>query len=74
MKLQLDTTNKIITLECNVNLGELTDLLEKMLPNGVWKEFTLEFNIIKELRNIMNHGFHIFHIHQILLNGLGGNQ
>ena len=44
MKLLLDTTNKTIKIEESVTLGELTDTLEKMLPLGLWKEFTLETN------------------------------
>ena len=44
MKLVLDTTNKTIKIEESVNLGELTETLERMLPLGLWKEFTLETN------------------------------
>lgn len=47
MKLQLDTTNKIIKVEEKVNLGEFIELLEQqILPNGKWKEFTLETKTI----------------------------
>lgn len=42
MKLQLDTANKLIKVEEIVNLGEFTDALEKLLPDGKWKEFKLE--------------------------------
>lgn len=42
MKIQLDTTNKTIKVEESVKLQELTDALEKLLPNGEWKEFKLE--------------------------------
>ena len=42
MKIQLDTALKIIRIEETVNLGELIDLLESMLPNGTWKEFKIE--------------------------------
>ena len=45
MKLQLDTTNKTIKIEELVNLGELTEMLEKILPNGLWKEFKLDTNV-----------------------------
>lgn len=45
MKLQLDTTNKTIKIEELVNLGELTETLEKILPNGLWKEFKLDTNV-----------------------------
>jgi hypothetical protein len=44
MKLQLDTTNKTIKVEEKVNLAEFTDTLEKLLPNGKWREFELECN------------------------------
>lgn len=42
MKIQLDTTNKTIKVEESVSLKELTEALEKLLPNGEWKEFKLE--------------------------------
>lgn len=51
MKLQLDTTAKTIKIEESINLGELTKALEKLLPNGLWKEFKLETNSIIEWRN-----------------------
>ena len=44
MKLQLDTTNKTIKLESNIKLSELVSTLEKLLPKGEWKTFTLEAN------------------------------
>ena len=44
MKLQLDTTNKTIKVEGSVNLNELFEALKKLLPQGEWKEFTLEAN------------------------------
>jgi hypothetical protein len=44
MKLQLDTTNKTIKVEGSVNLNELFDALRKLLPQGEWKEFSLEAN------------------------------
>jgi len=51
MKLQIDTTNKTIKIEEPVNLKELTDLLEKLLPKGEWKEFKLEPQIIVNWNN-----------------------
>lgn len=42
MKLQLDTTMKIIRVEGTVSLLELSDTLKRLLPNGVWKTFSLE--------------------------------
>jgi hypothetical protein len=42
MKLQIDTSTKIIRVEGTVSLLELTETLERLLPNGVWKTFSLE--------------------------------
>jgi hypothetical protein len=42
MKIQLDTINKIIRVEGTVSLLELSETLERLLPNGVWKTFALE--------------------------------
>lgn len=43
MKLQLNTTDHIIKIEDRyVNLNELCSLLEKILPNGEWREYDLE--------------------------------
>lgn len=42
MKIQLDTENKVIKVEEAVNLGELTETLERLLPNGEWKDFKLD--------------------------------
>ena len=39
MKIQLDTNFKIIKLDESVNLGELQELLEKILPNNEWKNY-----------------------------------
>jgi hypothetical protein len=41
MKIQIDTTLKQIKVEEAVNLGELIETLEGLLP-GIWKEFKLE--------------------------------
>lgn len=46
MKIQLDTVAKTIKIEENVNLGELITALELLLPNGLWKEFTLETHTV----------------------------
>lgn len=46
MKIQLDTTNKVIKLESSINLGELVKNLEKLLPKGEWKDFSLETNTV----------------------------
>jgi hypothetical protein len=45
MKLQIDTTSKTIKVEGTVSLLELTETLERLLPNGVWKTFSLETNV-----------------------------
>lgn len=44
MKLQLDTTAKTIKVEGIVNLNELFIALRKLLPEGLWKKFSLESN------------------------------
>ena len=41
MKLQLDTTNKTISIEEQVTFGDLLDTLEELLPNGRWSEYKL---------------------------------
>lgn len=50
MKIQLDTSNKIIRVEQNSNFGELIKYLDKLLPKnsplGYWKDFTLETNTV----------------------------
>jgi hypothetical protein len=46
MKIQLDTQNKTIQLEQEVVLSTLIETLEKLLPNGEWKDFTLETNTV----------------------------
>lgn len=46
MKIILDTSEKTIKVEGTVNLGELIETLEKMLPLGEWKSFKLETNSI----------------------------
>lgn len=44
MKLVLDTTKKIIKIEESINLGELFETLERILPLNEWKGFILETN------------------------------
>lgn len=46
MKIKLDTSVKTITIEEPTNIGDLFDMLENLLPNGLWKEFKLETNVI----------------------------
>ena len=59
MKLQFDTTAKTIKIEEAVNLGELMEKLEMLLPNGQWKEYKLEVTLIS------NWGFPIIIEHPI---------
>lgn len=51
MKLQLDTTNKLIKVEETVNLGEFTEAIERLLPDGKWKEFKLETQTVINWNN-----------------------
>ena len=44
MKLQLDLDNKIIRLDSTVNVSDLVETLKKLLPQGEWKEFSIETN------------------------------
>lgn len=45
MRIQLDTSAKTIKVEGNVKFSELIETLEKLLPKGEWKKFTLETNV-----------------------------
>jgi len=45
MKLQIDTTEKVIRVLENVNLGDLTKTLNTLFPKGEWKKFSLETNV-----------------------------
>jgi hypothetical protein len=46
MKIQIDTTSKKISLEESVNFKELIDIVSKLLPDDLWKEFTLETHTV----------------------------
>lgn len=46
MKIQLDTKNKTIKLESDEKLQDIVDTLERLLPKGEWKKFTLETNVV----------------------------
>lgn len=48
MKLQLDTQAKTVKVEQSVSLSELVEVLERLLPNGQWKEYQLETNVTIE--------------------------
>lgn len=54
MKLQLDTTNKEITIEESVNLHDLYETLNDLLPGGKWREFTLKVEKIIEWKDPIN--------------------
>ena len=44
MKLQIDTDNKTIKIERDINLDELFKNLKKLFPDNTWKEYKLETN------------------------------
>lgn len=44
MKIQLDTTEKTIKVEEAVNLGELMEVIEKVLPD--WKDYKISPTVI----------------------------
>lgn len=48
MKIQLDTINKTITIEEDVNLHDFYEELNSLLPGGLWREFTLKVSKIKD--------------------------
>ena len=42
MKIQIDTNEKMIAVEQNVNLDEFMKAVKKLFPNGEWKEYTIK--------------------------------
>ena len=44
MKLQLDTTNKTVSIESDIKISQLIKTLKSLLPND-WKDFTLKTNV-----------------------------
>lgn len=46
MKIQIDTEAKTIKLEGQVNLSEFVEKVEKLFPDGAWKEYKLETNTV----------------------------
>ena len=46
MRIVLDTSEKVIKVEESVNLGELIETLDKILPLGEWKAFKLDTNSV----------------------------
>jgi len=51
MKIQLDTTNKTITIEEDINLNDFMEKINILLPGGEWREFTLKMTKITEWRD-----------------------
>lgn len=51
MKITLDTKLKEVSLHENVNVEELFATLENFLPSGLWKEFKINVNPVKEWTN-----------------------
>jgi hypothetical protein len=45
MKIQIDTTNKVLKIEESVNLKELFKIVQMLLPSD-WEEYKLEVNTI----------------------------
>ena len=50
MKIQLDTIDKTITIEEDVNLHDFYEQINSILPGGLWREFTLKVTKIVEWR------------------------
>lgn len=46
MKINIDTNAKTIHIEENVKIDKLVMELESLFPNGLWKEYTLNTNVI----------------------------
>jgi len=42
MKIQIDTTEKVIRVEEKVNLGTLYNYLRKFFPNNEWKKYSID--------------------------------
>lgn len=47
MKLQIDTNAKVIRIEEAVNFYELCQMVKKLFPNDMWKEFNIETTVIQ---------------------------
>jgi hypothetical protein len=48
MKIQIDTTNKTITIEEDVNLHDFIEGINNLIPGGGWREYTLKITKITE--------------------------
>ena len=51
MKININTTDKVIRLEEQVNLGELFTFLEEILPDLKWREYSIEVNVVNNWVN-----------------------
>jgi hypothetical protein len=51
MKIQIDTINKTITIEEDINLHEFYEEINKLLPSGLWREFSLKMTKITEWKD-----------------------
>ena len=48
MKIQLDTENKTIVIEEDINLHDFHEQINLLLPGGLWRDFTLKVGKIKK--------------------------
>jgi hypothetical protein len=46
MKIQMDTIAKTLKIEESVKLDKLVETLEKLLPDGEWKNYSLETHTV----------------------------
>jgi len=44
--MQIDTNEKTLTIEQDLKISELIEVLNKLFPDGEWKEYTLKTEII----------------------------
>ena len=51
MRININSTEKIIRLEEQVNLGELFTFLEEILPDLKWREYSIEGNVVYNVSN-----------------------
>lgn len=51
MKIQIDTTEKIIKIEEKVNINDLMEMIKKLLPNDEWKNYSIEVITIQNWNN-----------------------
>lgn len=51
MKMLIDTVNKTITIEEDINLHDFHEEINKLLPGGEWREYTLKITKVVEWRD-----------------------